>query len=299
MSEPSDLNPETYDALLDLALAEDVGPGDATTNALVSEAGRAAGRFAARESLIVCGLPLAQAVFARLSPDVRFEALLEEGADARPGDALARVEGPARPILTGERLALNFLQRLSGVATLTRRFVEAARGTRARILDTRKTTPGWRALEKYAVRIGGGSNHRMGLYDQMLIKDNHLEFVRQEAGGSRADVIREAVRRARAAAPAGMRIEVEVESEEELAAAAEAGADIVMLDNFSPEQVKAALANLDPRRRPLIEASGGVRLEQAAAYAAAGVDWISAGALTHSARAADIALDFEPSDHRR
>ena len=290
---PHQLDPAVFDSLLDLALAEDVGSGDVTTDALVPESGFAKGRFAVREPAVVCGLPVAQAVFARLSPQVDLRPLVTEGAGVEAGVAIATIQGPARAVLTGERLALNFLQRLSGVATAARQFVDAVEGTGAQILDTRKTTPGWRLLEKYAVQVGGASNHPMGLYDQVLIKDNHIEFARQAIAGKGADAVREAVLLARQNAPDGIRIEIEVENLDGLLAATEAGADIVMLDNMTPAETRAALAQLDRERRPKIEASGGIGLENVRAYAEAGVDYISIGALTHSAVAVDIALDFD------
>jgi len=293
MSRPAQLDPAAYETLLDLALAEDVGSGDVTTNSLVPADGRAAARLVAREELIVCGLPVVEAVYGRLSRDVKLTRHIDESGRAQAGATIASVEGPARAILTGERLALNFLQRLSGVATLTRQFVDEVAGTRAKILDTRKTTPGWRLLEKYAVEVAGGSNHRMGLYDQVLIKDNHIEFARQNITGTGLDAIRQAVALARQNAPDGIKIEIEVETPEGLVAAADAGADIVMLDNMTPDETRAALAGLDAQKRPLIEASGGIGLGNVRAYAQAGVDVISIGALTHSARAVDIALDFD------
>ena len=294
MSHPLPIDADAFAALLDLALAEDVGPGDVTTEALVPASTHASGSFVAREDAVLCGLPVAEAVFARLSSDVTLTPAAGEGACVNTGEQIAYIKGPARAILTGERLALNFLQRLSGVATVTRRFVDAIAGTRAQILDTRKTTPGMRLLEKYAVRMGGGSNHRVGLYDHVLIKDNHIELARQAIKGRGPDAIRKAVVLARQHAPAGVRIEIEVESVDGLLAAAEAGADVVMLDNMTPDQVRAALARLDPAsRRPKIEASGGIGIEQVRAYAEAGVDFISVGALTHSAPAVDIALDLE------
>jgi len=290
---PPPLDPVAYEALLDLALREDIGQGDVTTNALVPEHGQASARFVAREELVVCGLPIAQAVYARLSADVTLVPHCADSARVPRGDCIATVSGPARAILTGERLALNFLQRLSGVATATRRFVDEVAGTGAKILDTRKTTPGWRLLEKYAVQVAGGSNHRMGLYDQVLIKDNHIEFARQNITATGVDAIRQAVALARQNVPAGIKIEIEVEAAEGLLAAADAGADIVMLDNMTPDEVRAALALLDAQKRPVIEASGGIGLDNVSAYAEAGVDVISIGALTHSARAVDIALDFD------
>ena len=293
MSLPLPIDPTAFAALLDLALAEDVGPGDVTTNALVPESAQAGGRFVAREAAVVCGLPIAQAVFAKLSSDVTLTPAAAEGTCVNAGEPIASIDGPARAILTGERLALNFLQRLSGVATLTRQFVDAIAGTGAQILDTRKTTPGWRLLEKYAVRVGGGSNHRMGLYDQVLIKDNHIELARQTIRGQGPNAIRDAVALARERAPVGVRIEIEVESSDGLLAAAEAGAHIVMLDNMTPDEVRSALSRLDCDCRPRIEASGGIGLDKVRAYAEAGVDFISIGALTHSAQAVDIALDLD------
>ena len=293
MSRPPQLDASAYEALLDLALAEDVGSGDVTTNSLVPEHGRATGRFVAWEELVVCGLPVLEAVYGRLSGGVTVTRQTDEGGKAAAGQTIAAVSGPARAILTGERLALNFLQRLSGVATMTRQFVDEVAGTLAKILDTRKTTPGWRLLEKYAVQVAGGSNHRMGLYDQVLIKDNHIEFARQNITAAGLDVIRQAVALARQNAPDGIKIEIEVETVEGLLAATDAGADIVMLDNMTPGEVRAALAGLDAQKRPLIEASGGIGLDNVRAYAEAGVDVISIGALTHSARAVDIALDFD------
>jgi nicotinate-nucleotide pyrophosphorylase (carboxylating) len=242
--------------------------------------------FAARQDLTVAGLAFAAEAFRQLSADVRFAPQMADGQRAAKGQILARVEGPARALLTAERVALNFTQRLSGVATLTARFVEAIAGTNARILDTRKTTPGWRAFEKYAVACGGGTNHRFGLHDLILIKDNHLAALRDEA----PDAIAAAVRRARAAYPA-LRVEVEADTLAQVDQAVAAGADIILLDNMSPADLRESVRRVAGRART--EASGGVTLATVRDIALTGVDFISVGALTHSAPAVDIALDFE------
>ncbi len=267
------------------ALAEDVGPGDVTTRATVPARARARATLVAREPLVACGLPLAEAAFRQLSRAVRLTRRAAEGERVAAGAVLLRLEGPARALLTAERVALNFVQRLSGVATLTARFVAATAGTRAKILDTRKTTPGWRALEKYAVQCGGGGNHRRGLFDQVLIKDNHLVALRD----ARPNPIAAAVARARRACP-GLLIEVEADTLEQVAQAVEAGADRVLLDNMPPATLRRAVRCVAGRAET--EASGGITLRRVAAIARTGVDFISVGALTHSAPAADVGLDF-------
>jgi nicotinate-nucleotide pyrophosphorylase (carboxylating) len=269
-----------------LALAEDIGSGDATTLATVPETARARASMVAREPMVVAGLDLAVAAFQALASDVHCERLVEDAQRAKENEPLLRVQGPARAILTAERVALNFLQRLSGVATLTARFVEAIAGTRAQILDTRKTTPGWRLLEKYAVHCGGGRNHRFGLFDMVLIKDNHLAALRDE----KPNPIAAAVARARKEY-AKLKVEVETDTLEQVQQAADAGADIVLLDNMTPAELRAAIGIV--RGRAKTEASGGVSLASVRIIAETGVDFISVGALTHSARAMDIGLDFE------
>ncbi|MBK8000162.1 MAG: carboxylating nicotinate-nucleotide diphosphorylase [Verrucomicrobia bacterium] len=269
------------------ALAEDIGPGDATTLATVPESALIRAAMVAREPLTVAGLAFAEAAFHELSPDVHCERHVTEGQHAAPGTSLLQVSGPARAILTAERVALNFTQRLSGVATQTSKFVDAIRGIRAEILDTRKTTPGWRRFEKYAVACGGGRNHRIGLYDLILIKDNHLAALRDE----KPNAIAAAVQRARAKYPQ-LKVEVEADTLEQVAQAADAGADIILLDNMSNDQLRAAVAIVSGRAKT--EASGGVNLTTVRGIAETGVDFISVGALTHSARAVDIGLDFEP-----
>lgn len=267
--------------LVNLALEEDVGPGDATTLAVVSPEARGAGVIVAKEPLTVSGLEAARAVFARVDPGLEVRVERADGARAEPGEVVLRVEGALGAILTAERTALNFLQRLSGVATQTRRYTEALAGSRTRLLDTRKTTPGWRMLEKAAVRHGGGHNHRIALFDGILIKDNHL----QAAGG-----ITEAVRRARAAAHPLLRIEVEVEDLAGLEEALAAGADMVLLDNMDDAALTEAV-RLTAGRIPL-EASGGITLERLPRIGATGVDFVSSGAVTHSARSVDLSLDL-------
>jgi nicotinate-nucleotide pyrophosphorylase (carboxylating) len=268
------------------ALDEDLGRGDVTSEVTVEEDARALGRFVAREALIVSGLQAAWAVFAEADPEVRFSALAEEGEAVTEGAVIAEVEGLARSVLAAERVALNIIMRLCGVATMTRRYVEAVSGTVTTITDTRKTAPGMRVLEKAAVRAGGGKNHRAGLDDGVLIKDNHLVL----AGG-----VREAVRRAKAGAPHLLKVQVEVEDMGMLRQALEAGADAVLLDNMSPEEVAEAVGYArEAAPYLIIEVSGRVDLGSVRAYAETGPDLISSGALTHSAPAVDISLELEP-----
>ena len=268
-------------------LAEDVGSGDVTTEATVPASLQARGVFIARTPCVVSGLPVARRVFELLDPQISWQEEAEAGSAAAPGKAIARITGGARSILTGERVALNLLQRMCGIATATRRFVDAVTGTGCKILDTRKTAPGLRPFDRQAVQDGGGVNHRYGLSDMVLVKDNH----RRLAGG-----VAEAIARARRAAPEGMKIEAEVESEEELREAIAAGANAILIDNQTPEIVAAwcAIARA-AARPPSIEASGNIRLENVRAYAEAGVDAVSIGALTHSVTAADVSLELETS----
>jgi nicotinate-nucleotide pyrophosphorylase (carboxylating) len=269
-----------------MALGEDGARDDVTTRALVPADQQGRGIIVAKAAGVVCGLPVAQAAFAALDPSISFEPLVQDGASIAPGEVLARVSGPLAPILSAERVALNFLQRLSGVATATRRMVDAVAGTRAIILDTRKTTPGLRALERYAVRRGGGRNHRFNLSDAVLIKDNHLAAAR-----ARGLTIAQVLDSARRAAPEGMRIEIEVTSAEEAREALGAGAQALLLDNMSPEEMRRAVELA--KGHATTEASGGVTLETVSAIAETGVDYISVGALTHSAPALDMSLEIE------
>ena len=267
------------------ALAEDVGSGDVTTLATVPEDATARAAMMAREELVVCGLAFAEAAFKEVSPEVRVQFFTQDGRRLTSQEKLLEVSGPARALLTGERVALNFVQRLSGVATAAARFAEAVRGTNAVILDTRKTTPGWRELEKYAVRCGGARNHRVGLWDMVLIKDNHLAALRDAP----PNAIAAAVRRAREKYPA-LQVEVEADTLAQVAQAADAGADIILLDNMTLEQLRECVPIVGGRAKT--EASGGVNLQTVRGIAETGVDFISVGAMTHSARAVDIGLDF-------
>lgn len=269
--------------LIDLALDEDLGRGDATTRAVLDgDGGPVVAAVIAREPLVVFGLSVARAVFTRVDPRVVVKARLHDGDETAPGGVLLDIDGPAAPILAAERTALNFLQRLSGVATLAHRYQKAVAGTGARVVDTRKTTPGWRVLEKAAVLAGGCFNHRADLAGGVLIKDNHIAA----CGGVAA-----AVERARARAPHSLRVEVEVESLDELEQALAAGPDVVLLDNMSVDEVREA-ARRAHEAGVKVEVSGGLDLRRVPLYAEAGADFLSVGALTHSARAVDIALDF-------
>ena len=275
------LDPADYVDLVRRALAEDVGPGDVTTNAVVPADVRATAEFIAKCTCVVAGLDVARAVFHELDPAVRFTPHVEDGGRCGAGDILAELHGSARVLLTGERTALNFLQHLSGIATLTARYVDAT-GGKLTILDTRKTIPTLRGLAKYAVRCGGATNHRIGLWDAVLIKDNHIQI---------AGSIAEAVKRVRAQGVM-LPIEVETQSLEEVGEAVAARADVIMLDNLSDAEMRDAIALVGGRAR--VEISGGVTLDRIPAIAALGADVVSVGALTHSAPAADISLEMTP-----
>lgn len=273
------------------ALEEDIGKEDITTNRIIPPDMVADADIAVKERGIICGLPIAEYIFSQLNGNICFIAKVDEGADVEPGHAVANVKGYARVLLTGERVVLNFLQRLSGIATITSSFVKKVSRYNVQILDTRKTTPGWRYLEKYAVRIGGGKNHRTGLYDQILIKDNHLRCMRD------ACTIKEVVQTARKSHPATL-LEIEVEDLYQLKDALDANVDIIMLDNMDLPQIERAVKIVkgwqptEGRKRPLIEVSGNVTLETVEDIARTGVDRISIGALTHSVKALDISLEI-------
>jgi len=270
--------------LIDLALDEDRGAGDWTTRWIVPARTRGRGQIVAKQAGVIAGMGIALAVFQRLDPRVSCELQVADGGAVAPGDVLCSLSGLARALLTGERVALNFLQRLSGIASLTRQFVDAVAGTGCRILDTRKTTPGWRTLEKAAVLAGGGCNHRAGLYDMILIKDNHKAV----AGG-----LPEAIARVRDLNTRHLPVCVEVHSLAELDRALTEGVDRILFDNFSTEELARAVQIADRRQpRPRLEASGNMKLERVADVAATGVDYISVGALTHSAPALDLSLQF-------
>jgi nicotinate-nucleotide pyrophosphorylase (carboxylating) len=283
-------DPETIFESVNAALDEDLGRGDITSRAVVRPGVKARGSFLAKQDLILAGLEVADAAFTAFDPYVQIESSATDGEEIKAGRVFARVTGDGQMLLAAERVALNFLQRLSGIATLTRKYVEAISGTSAKIVDTRKTTPRMRLLEKYAVTAGGGHNHRLGLDDGVLIKDNHLAM---------AGSIAEAVRRARDAAGHLHKIEVEVGTLEQVREALQAKADILLLDNMMPEMVRQAVEIVNKHepndRRTLIEASGDVNLSNVRQYAEAGVDLISIGALTHSAPAVDISFKIKPA----
>jgi nicotinate-nucleotide pyrophosphorylase (carboxylating) len=262
------------------ALAEDVGTGDVTTLAIVDAQEQCRAEIVAQADGVIAGLPVARLAFHAVDPQVAFDAIVSDGARVSEGMTIAHLAGPTQAILTAERTALNFLQRLSGIATTTAEYVEAVHGTAARVLDTRKTAPGLRLLDKYAVRVGGGYNHRIGLFDGVLVKDNHL----RAAGG-----VGEAVRRARACAHHLLKVEVEVQTLDEVEEAIEAGADVILLDNMDASEVQEAVALIEGRS--LTEVSGGVTLDGIRELAETGVDLISVGALTHSVTALDISLE--------
>jgi nicotinate-nucleotide pyrophosphorylase (carboxylating) len=271
------------DHLIDLALEEDAGLGDVTSRAIFRASHRSRAFIAAGHDLVVCGLDVAAQVFARVDPVLKVQLVARDGDRVKPGGVVLRVAGPTASLLTAERTALNFIQRLSGIATLARKFADVAGPLGVRIVDTRKTTPGFRALEKYAVRCGGCHNHRSSLGEHVLIKDNHIA-----AAGSLA----KAVQKARAAAPHPAKIEVEAKTQAEVREAVRAGAEVILLDNMTPARIRAAVATI--AGAALVEVSGGVRFETLRDFALPGVDVISIGALTHSAPAADLSLTVLP-----
>ncbi len=275
------MNTAEYDRIIDVALLEDLPEGDITSESIVPADAFSKAIVLAKDDGVLAGMPVVRRLFERLDEGVKLEEFVEDGQRFNPGDTLARLEGRTLSLLKGERTALNFLQRLSGIATATRRFVEATHGTKTKILDTRKTTPGLRSLEKYAVKMGGGTNHRHSLSDMVLIKDNHLRYVGD---------IAEAVRRAREEIRPGIRIEVEVTTRDEAKTALASGVDIIMLDNMPLDKVREVVD--DVAGRVLLEVSGKVDLDNVAEIAATGVDYISVGALTHSVKSVDISLEF-------
>lgn len=270
------------DELMEMALREDIGDGDITTSSIVRTSQKATAQLSAKGNLILAGIDIFYQVYQRLDPDLEFIKHFEDGDEINQDSIMGEINGEVAVILKGERVALNFLQRLSGIATLTHKFVSKVKSYPVKILDTRKTTPGWRALEKYAVKMGGGENHRLGLYDAVLIKKNHITA----AGG-----IGEAVRRVRAHVPDGFKIEIETRNLQEVQEALDSGVNTIMLDNMSVEMMREAVTMIN--KKALVEASGNISLGNVEEVAGTGVDFISVGALTHSALAADISLKID------
>ena len=273
---------EAVEALIDFALREDLGPHDITTKSLIKEKDRGSATVLAKEDFLLAGLSVFSRVFFRLDEKISVTSFFKDGEEIKAGDIIAEIKGPLWVLLSGERTALNFLQRISGIATFTRMVVKKVKGYPIKILDTRKTTPGWRVLEKEAVRVGGGFNHRFGLFDGVLIKDNHLQAV---------GTITQAISLARSNAPVTLKIEVEVNTLKQVDEALKAKADIIMLDNMSLEDMKHAVKKI--KGRALVEASGGITLENVASVAKTGIDLISIGALTSAFRAIDISMELE------
>lgn len=271
------MNP--IDRLIDLALTEDIANGDITSEYLIPAASSATAQLTAKEEMVIAGLDMVTRVFHRLDPEIEIRFMVKEGEVIPKGTVIASLSGKTKTLLTGERTALNFLQRLSGIATHTRNYVRLMEGTTTKLVDTRKTTPGWRQLEKYAVRMGGAYNHRMGLYDGILIKDNHIDA----SGG-----ILPAVQKAREQRSPFIKIEVETRNMAEVKEALESNADIIMLDNMTPSDIQKAIALID--KKALVEISGGVTKENLRELASLGADFISSGALTHAARSVDISM---------
>ena len=284
--QPMQIGDQTIQKAVKQALEEDVGSGDATTASVIPVDAEAIAEMRARTNLTLCGLDFARATFKQIDEGIEISSIHKDGQRIQMGDCLLRIKGPAAAILTAERTALNFVQRLSGIATVTQQFVDRISHTKAKLLDTRKTTPGWRVFEKYAVACGGGTNHRFGLFDQIMIKDNHLATL----GLKHDQTIPMALEKARAMYPS-LKIEIEADTLEQATIAMDEGADIILLDNMPPALLaKAVEAN---RGRCLLEASGGVTLNVINQIAETGVDYVSVGSITHSASAVDIALDFQ------
>lgn len=287
MNKQSQIPIKIMDHLIDLAFKEDIGKGDITTQILIPPALKTKAILLAKSKGVLAGIEIARRVFIKLDPEIKFKILVQDGSPLKKGDVIAEITGKAHAILTGERIALNFLQRLSGIATHTSQFVGLVHDLPVLIIDTRKTTPGYRLLEKYAVRMGGGHNHRLNLADGILIKDNHLSLLR-----TKGKSLKEVVTQAKENAPKGLKLEVETTNLDEVREAVSAGADIIMFDNMSVTMMKKAVKMLPPGI--LSEASGGVNLESVRAIAETGVNYISIGALTHSAKALDISLELQP-----
>ena len=297
-----DLNKKKIKNIIELAINEDIGNGDVTANAIIPESFTIYGEFIAKEPGIVAGLPVVKSIFERFKSSVSLNMHVKDGDHVSEGDLIAKISGDARTILSYERLSLNFLQRLSGIATLTFAYVKQAEKFGIKIVDTRKTTPGWRYLEKYAVRVGGGTNHREGLFDQVLIKDNHLSILCSLQPGKKHDLGRqiiESVQKARREIPKDMLIEIEIDYVENVKDALESGADIIMFDNMDCDQISKSLQIVNDwtlktsKIRPIIEVSGGVILKNLEKIAQPGIDRLAIGAVTHSAKALDISLEIK------
>ena len=295
------LEPEKINALIQMAIQEDIGTGDVTTENIIPDSLIAEGAFIVKESGVIAGLPVVEYFFSKLDKGVSLKQNVRDGTFVKKGENIASIKGSAKTLLSGERIALNFLQRLSGIATLTAQFVERIKPLKTHIMDTRKTIPGWRYLEKYAVAVGGGVNHRMGLYDQVLVKDNHLDILKVETGlkpvsTSHGSIIEKAVSALREKIKKGILVEVETRTLEEVADALKAEVDIILFDNMNIAQLEEAVKmvkNWKPsigQYKPLTEASGNITLENVRLVAQTGVDRISVGAITHSAKALDISL---------
>lgn len=291
--------PEKIDILIQLAIQEDIGSGDITTESIFPPDLMGEGEFFAKEDGVIAGLPVVERLFSKIDKNILLKKGISEGMFVKKGDVIASVNGNVRPILSGERIALNFLQRLSGIATLTAQFVEEVKPLKVAVMDTRKTAPGWRYLEKYAVAIGGGVNHRMGLYDQVLVKDNHLDFMKKELSAEEIagiSVIEKTVSMLRTKIGSHVLIEVETRTLSEVEDAIKSNVDVILLDNMDTEKIRSAVSLVKNGKyvkgahRPLTEASGNITLDNVKSIAQAGVDRISIGALTHSAKALDISL---------
>lgn len=291
--------PEKIDILIRLAIQEDIGSGDITTESIFPPDLMGEGEFLAKEDGVIAGLPVVERLFSKIDKNILLKKGISDGMFVKKGDVIASVNGNVRPILSGERIALNFLQRLSGIATLTAQFVEEVKPLNVAVMDTRKTAPGWRYLEKYAVAIGGGVNHRMGLYDQVLVKDNHLDFMKKELSAEKIagiSVIEKTVSMLRTKIGNHVLIEVETRTLSEVEDAIKANVDVILLDNMDAEKIRVAVSLVENWKygkgahRPLTEASGNITLDNVKSIAQTGVDRISIGALTHSAKALDISL---------
>ena len=287
MDDQIELYENQLNTLIDMALAEDIGSGDITSESLIPANLQAKTTILAKAEGVLAGIDLAKLVFIKVDPDLKFKTLRKDGVKLNPGDIIATVNGNARSILKAERLALNFLQKLSGIATQTKQYVDIIRDLPVDILDTRKTTPGMRLLEKYAVSMGGGRNHRFNLSDGVLIKDNHLSTLR-----AHGMTLKEIIIKAKSNAPKGIKVEVEVTNLKEVKEAVAAGADIIMFDNMGTAQMRRAVKMVPANI--YTEASGGITLKNVRAVAETGVNFISIGALTHSSKALDISLEFQP-----